>query len=74
MFIGKQLALHGQIIGVVQHPRADRHHILTIQLIKQVGAALIAKPQLRRGRTAIPGQAGITGKAVAVPWSGGGGP
>ena len=74
MFASKQLALHGQIIGVVQHPRTDRHHILTIQLIKQVGAALIAKPPLRPGRTAIPGQAGIAGKAVAVPRGGGGGP
>ena len=63
---GKKLAFHGQIIGIVQHSRTDRHNILVVTLLKQIGAALIAKSPLYLGRAAIPGQAGIAGKAVAA--------
>ena len=74
MASGKKLVFHGQIIGIVQHFRTDRHHILVVMLVKQIGAALIAESPLYPGRTAIPGQAGIAGKAVAVLRGGRGGP
>ena len=71
---GKKLAFHGQIIGIVQHSRTDRHHILVVTLVNQIGATLIAESPLYLGRAAISGQAGIAGKAVAVPRGGCGGP